>query len=123
MKASQAGSFKPLACPLSANAWCEHHLFATHNSSDCNTYKKWVSELRKGGFRKLEKGKDKVNIVEGTLDPPESANIANACVSHSELAMQYIHAYLSSLSEDSGSNILKIDSGASSHIVPHHSWF
>ena len=75
MKASQAKSFKPLACPLSANAWCEHHLSATHNSSDCNTYKRWVSELRKGGFRKLEKRKDKMNIVEGILDPPESANI------------------------------------------------
>ena len=62
MKASQAKSFKPLACLLSANAWCEHHLSATHNSSDCNTYKRWVSELRKGGFRKLEKGKDNVTI-------------------------------------------------------------
>ena len=123
MKAFQAKSFKPSACPSSAHAWCEHHLSATHNSSDCNTYKKWVSELRKGGFRKLEKGKDKVNIVEGTLDPPESANIANECVSHYESAMQHIHAYLSSQFEDSGSNTLIIDSGASSHIVSHHSWF
>ena len=64
-----------------------NHLSATHNSSDCNTYKKWVSELRKGGFRKLEKGKDKANIVEGTPDPPESANIANERVAHSESAM------------------------------------
>ena len=37
--------------------------------------------------------------------------------------MQCIHAYLSSQSEDSGSNTLIIDSGASSHIVPYHSWF
>ena len=121
MKASRAGSFKPSAHPSSANAWCEHHLSPTHNSSDCNTYKKWVSELRKGEFRKLEKGKDKANIVEGTPDPPESANIANERVSHSKSAMQHIHAYLSSQSEDSGSNTLIIDSGASSHIVPHSS--
>ena len=123
MKAFQARSFKPEAHPLNANAWCEHHLSATHNSSDCNTYKKWISELKKGGFRKLEKGKDKVNMVEGTPDPPESANIANEHVFHSESAMQWIHAYLSSQSEDSGSNTLIIESGALSHIVPHHSWF
>ena len=63
MKASRAGSFRPSACPSSTNAWCEHHLSATHNSSDCNTYKKWISELRKGGFRKLEKRKDKANVT------------------------------------------------------------
>jgi hypothetical protein len=123
MKASRAGSFKPTARPSNATAWCEHHLSTTHNSSNCNTYKKWVSELRKGGFRKLEKGKDKANAVEGTPDPPDSANIANEHVSHSESAMQRIHAYLSSQSEDSGRNTLIIDSGASSHIVPHRSWF
>ena len=123
MKASRTGSFKPEARPLNANTWCEHHLSATHNSSDCNTYKKWVSELRKGGFRKLEKGKDKANMVEGTPDPLESTNIANKRVSQSESAMQWIHAYLLFQSEDSGSNTLIIDSGASSHIVPHCSWF
>jgi hypothetical protein len=123
MKASRAGSFKPMAHPSNATVWCEHHLSTTHNSSDCNTYKKWVSELRKGGFRKLEKGKDKANAVEGTPDPLDSANIANERVSHSESAMQHIHAYLSSQSEDSGRNTLIIDSGASSHIVPHRSWF
>ena len=123
MKASRAGSFKPEACPLNANTWCKHHLSTTHNSSDCNTYKKWVSELRKGGFRKLEKGKDKVNMVEGTPDPLESANIANECVFHSKSAMQWIHAYLSSQSKDSGSNTLIIDSGALSHIFPYCSWF
>ena len=59
----------------------------THNSSDCNIYKKWILELRKGGFRKLKKGKDKANMVEGTPDPPESANIANEHIAHSESAM------------------------------------
>ncbi|KIJ11221.1 hypothetical protein PAXINDRAFT_15852 [Paxillus involutus ATCC 200175] len=67
MKASRPGNSKPLTRPSNANAWCEHHLSTTHNTSDCNTYKKWVSELRKGGFRKSEKGKDKANAAE---DPP-----------------------------------------------------
>ena len=45
------------------------------------------------------------------------------CISHSKSAMQHIHAYLLSQPKDSGSNTLIIDSGASSHIVPHRSWF
>ena len=119
MKASRAGSFKPSTHPSNAPAWCEHHLSTTHNSSDCNSYKKWVSELRKGGFKKGEKGKDKANATEDTPDPPENANIANESVSCS--AMQCIHAYLSSQPEDSGRNTLIIDSEASSHIIPHRS--
>ncbi|KIK75365.1 hypothetical protein PAXRUDRAFT_19067 [Paxillus rubicundulus Ve08.2h10] len=63
-----------------------HHLSMTQNTYDCNTYKKWVSELRKGGFRKLEKGKDKANVAEEAPDPPESAKIANEHVS--QLAAQ-----------------------------------
>ncbi|KIJ07465.1 hypothetical protein PAXINDRAFT_19348 [Paxillus involutus ATCC 200175] len=101
MKASWPGNSKPLTRPSNANAWCEHHLSTAHNTSDCNTYKKWVSELRKGGFRKLEKGKDKANAAE---DPPEAANIANEVVS--QLAMKRIHAYLSSEPENSGRNTL-----------------
>ena len=41
--------------PAHASSWCEHHLSATHNSSDCNSYKKWVSDLRKGGFKRSER--------------------------------------------------------------------
>ena len=37
--------------------------------------------------------------------------------------MKHVHAYLSSEPKDSGRNTLIIDSGASSHMVPHHSWF
>ena len=77
--------------------------------------------LRKGGFKKGEKGKDKANATEDTPDPPETANIANEFVSCS--AMQRIHTYLWSQPEDSGRNTLIIDSGASSHIIPHRSWF
>ncbi|KIJ10955.1 hypothetical protein PAXINDRAFT_40211, partial [Paxillus involutus ATCC 200175] len=104
MKASRPGNLKPLTRPSNANAWCEHHLSTTHNTSDCNTYKKWVSELRKGGFRKSEKGKDKANAAEDPPEPPETANIANEVVS--QLAMKQIHAYLLSEPENSGRNTL-----------------
>ena len=82
MKTSRAGSFKPSTHPSNAPAWCEHHLSTTHNSSDCNSYKKWVSELRKGGFKKREKGKDKANATEDTPDPPENANIVMLALLH-----------------------------------------
>ncbi|KAF8839359.1 hypothetical protein BDN67DRAFT_981847 [Paxillus ammoniavirescens] len=70
MKASRPRNSKPLTCPSN----------------------KWVSDLRKGGFRKSEKGKDKANAAEDNPDPPETANIANEVVS--QLAMEQIHAYL-----------------------------
>ena len=107
--------------PEYASSWCEHHLSATHNSSDCNSYKKWVSDLRKGGFKRSEKGKDKANATEGTPDPPDTVNMASEHVSWS--VMKHVHAYLSLEPKDSGRNTLIIDSGASSHMVPHHSWF
>ena len=70
MEASRTGSSKPSTRPSNANAWCEHHLSKIHNTSDCHTYKKWVSQLRNGGFREPEKGRDKVNVVEGTPGLP-----------------------------------------------------
>ena len=70
MEASGTGSSKPSTHPSNANALCEHHLSKTHNTSDCHTYKKWVSQLRNGGSRKPEKGRDKVNVVEGTPGLP-----------------------------------------------------
>ena len=73
MKAS--GASKASTWPPNAYAWCEHHLSTTHNSIDCKSYQRWVTELRKGGFRKLEKDKVKVNTAEGTLDPPDFANV------------------------------------------------
>ena len=107
--------------PAHASSWCEHYLSATHNSSDCNSYKKWVSDLRKDGFKRSEKGKNKVNAAEGTPDPPDTANMASEHVSQS--VMKHVHAYLSLEPKDSGRNTLIIDSGASSHMVPHHSWY
>ena len=107
--------------PAHASSWWENHLSATHNSSDCNSYKKWVLDLRRGGFKRSEKGKDKVNASEGTPDPPDTVNMASEHVSRS--VMKCVYAYLSSEPKDSGRNTLIIDSGASSHIVPHHSWF
>ena len=41
----------------------------------------------------------------------------------SRSVMKRVHAYLSSEPKDSGRNTLIIDSGASSHMVPHCSWF
>ena len=72
-------------------------------------------------FKRSEKGKDKVNAAEGTPDPPDMVNMASEHVSRS--VMKCVHAYLSLEPKDSGRNTLIINSGASSHMVPHHSWF
>ena len=87
--------------PPNSSTWCEHHLSATHNSANCNTYKKWVTELWKGGFKKPDKA-----------DVPDSANVVDENVSES--LTQHIHAYLSSEQSNSGRNTFIIDSGATS---------
>jgi len=68
-------AMKASARAPNASTWCEHHLSSTHNSANCKSYQKWVTELRKGRFRKMEKGKEKANIAEGTPDPLDSANV------------------------------------------------
>ena len=62
MKASEPSQSS--TCPPNSSIWCKHHLSATHNSADCNTYKKWVTELRKGGFKKPDKGRQRANPAE-----------------------------------------------------------
>ena len=68
-----------------------------------------------------EKGKDKVNAAEGTLEPPDTVNMASDHVFQS--VMKHVYVYLLLESKDSGRNTLIIDSGASSHMVSHCSWF
>ena len=60
MKAS--GPSQSSTHPPNSSTWCEHHLSATHNSADCNTYKQWVTELRKGGFKKPDKGRQRRHL-------------------------------------------------------------
>ena len=62
-----------------------------------------------------------MNAAEGTPDPPYMENMASEHVSWS--VMKHVHAYLLSEPKDSGRNTLIINSGASSHMVPHCSWF
>jgi len=119
MKAS--GAPKASARPPNASTWCEHHLSSTHNSADCKSYQKWVTELRKGEFRKMDKGKEKANTAEGTLDPSDSANVV--CEHVPKSLIHRIHAYSLSEQNDSGRDTLIIDSGTSSPMVPHRSWF
>ena len=96
-----------------SSAWCEHHLSATHNSADCNTYKKWVIELRKGGSKKPDKERQRANPAKGVLsilDILDSTNVVDENVSES--LTKCIHAYSLSEQSDSGRNTLIIDSEA-----------
>jgi len=67
----------------------------------------------------MDKGKEKANTVEGTLDPPDSTNVV--CEHVPKSLIHHIHAYSSSEQNDSGRDTLIIDSSASLHMVPHWS--
>ena len=69
----------------------------------------------------MEKGKEKANTAEGTPDPLDSTNVVREHVPKS--LIHCIHAYSLSEQNNSGRSTLIIDSGASSHMVPHQSWF
>ena len=124
--------------------FCEHHqcsghtgndcyayrrwLNSGHSSSDTHAYQNWAKELRRGGggkWKGKDKDKDKANVSE---DPPEQnsgtsehVNIATECVSCS--LIYRVQAYLSSEPNAKGKDTIIIDSGATSHMVPHCSWF
>jgi len=69
----------------------------------------------------MDKGKEKANTAKGTPDPLDSANVV--CEHVPKSLIHRIHAYSSSEQNNSGRDTLIIDSGASSHMVPHRSWF
>ena len=105
-----------------------HWLNSGHSSSDTHAYQNWVKELWRGGggkWKGKDKDKDKANV---SKDPPEQnfrtskhVNIAIEHVSHS--LIYCVQAYLLSEPNAKGKDTIIIDSRATPHMVPHHSWF
>ncbi|KIK75577.1 hypothetical protein PAXRUDRAFT_18871 [Paxillus rubicundulus Ve08.2h10] len=75
--------------------------------------------------RRRRKKKEKANAMEDTLEvAPKTLEIANIVTEGvSKSLMAHILAYLLSKSKASGRSAIIINSGATSHMVPHWSWF
>ncbi|KAF9222160.1 hypothetical protein BS17DRAFT_818844 [Gyrodon lividus] len=99
-------SNKSSTCPPNSTAWCKHHQQSGHNSDNCYAYQHRTKELRKGGGKKWEK-KEKANMMEDAPEvTPKTLEIENIVTKGA-----------------SGRNTIVIDSKATSHMVPHQSWF
>ena len=108
---------------VTLTAWCKHHQHSGHDSNNCHAYRKWVKKLWN---RRKEVTKEKATPedplpVERNSWALEHENTTSKCVSES--LIRRIQAYLSSKPKGSSKDKIIIDSGATSHMVPHRSCF